>query len=200
MDFRLFCDEFWFQIAVYLPSLKSFALFWSSIPYLHRSTLTQDSDYWSTICEHFCSTRGKDYAKLWSRLTFHQSGISIVRALYQPKRCNRSGCSKLFTEWDNGPTLCSFHPGKLRSTGLLTCCRGKGFISVGCKVSLHDGTVHNMIHLSRLGLNENSQCKQGKAISIFPPIKCSVSVHKSNPPRVISPEERLPCILGAPVP
>lgn len=142
-------SEVWIHIAGFLDSLKSFARFWWSIPHLVRSDLTNSSEFWKSMIRHFCETRGKDFSEIIGRADMRERGIYILRALYKTKRCSRSGCYKMYSEWGNDALQCMYHPGKLRANGYLSCCRGKGFTSAGCKAAFHDGSVFSLIHMRR---------------------------------------------------
>lgn len=144
-----FYCEVWFHIAGYADSLKSFAKFWWSCPYLVRSDMTRSSTFWNSMIRNFCEIRGIDFSELISRSDLRESGIFVLRSLHCARRCSRSGCYKLYSEWENGALQCMYHPGKLKATGYLSCCRGKGFSSAGCKAAFHDGSVFSLIHMRR---------------------------------------------------
>lgn len=146
---RKFYDEIWFHIAGYFVSLKSFARFWWSNPHLFRNELTHNSQFWTAIISYFCRIRHKDFSELSGRIDLKESGVWILRSLHSERRCSRSGCYQMYTEWENGATQCMYHPGKLRSTGHMSCCRGKGFTAPGCKAAFHDGAVFSLIHMRR---------------------------------------------------
>lgn len=146
---KRFYDEIWFHVAGYFVSLKSFARFWWSSPYLLRNELTHNSQFWTSLIKHFCEIRQKDYLELSGRIEWKETGIYLLRSLHHFKRCSRSGCYQKYTEWDNDATQCMYHPGKLRATGYLSCCRGKGFTAPGCKTAFHDGAVYSLIHMRR---------------------------------------------------
>lgn len=162
---KRFYDEIWFHVAGYFISLKSFARFWWSTPHLVRSTLTHNSRFWMGIIRHFCEIQYLDFSQITGRIDIRDRGIYILRSLHNSKRCSRSGCYQMYTEWDNNSTQCMYHPGRLRAGGHLSCCRGKGFTAPGCKAAFHDGAVYTFIHMRRQSLS----AEDGESISL-PPI------------------------------
>ena len=155
--FSLLCDEIWFEIACCCSTLKEFVRFWISCPSLLRHVSVDNKTFWISLVDHFLFTRGLSMKEMVNRLGLvDASGIVLVRQLFSVKKCSRSGCYTDFCEFTNGADKCLFHPGRLRATGYLSCCRSKGFKSVGCKAGYHDGMIHNMVHLKRSihGFNE----------------------------------------------
>jgi hypothetical protein len=57
---------------------------------------------------------------------------------------------KFYHEFNNDNSQCVYHPGKLKSGGYLSCCRNKGFKSVGCKKAYHDGMFYSMVYSRRV--------------------------------------------------
>eukprot|EP00601_Ochromonadales_sp_CCMP2298_P032279 CAMPEP_0173325792 /NCGR_PEP_ID=MMETSP1144-20121109/715_1 /TAXON_ID=483371 /ORGANISM="non described non described, Strain CCMP2298" /LENGTH=177 /DNA_ID=CAMNT_0014270047 /DNA_START=58 /DNA_END=591 /DNA_ORIENTATION=- len=92
-------------------------------------------------------------------------GLELLQRLFGSKKCSRSGCYARFCEWDNhNALLCKYHPGKLRGTGLLSCCRGKGFRSAGCKTSRHDGLFFSLVHMRRDDRETGKDRESGNSI------------------------------------
>jgi len=146
---RAFYSEIWLHIAGFVDSPKSFARFWWSTPYLMRSDLTKSNVFWKSMIRQFCEVHELDFNEVIDRADLREIGIHILRPLHLAKRCSRSGCYQMYCEWENGAMQCVYHPGKLRATGYLSCCRGKGFSSTGCKAAYHDGSVFSLIHMRR---------------------------------------------------
>ena len=147
--FDIFCSEIWCHTASFFPSLSSFVFFWFSVPELVRSEHTHNAVFWTSLLKYLCLDRNRNYNEFSKRLGINDTGIFMVRQLFRQKLCSRSGCYCRYTEWCNAPTACSYHPGKLRPNGLLSCCRGKGFRSAGCKTAFHDGVFFNLVHMAR---------------------------------------------------
>lgn len=86
-----------------------------------------------------------------ARLCLNESmGMGLLKALFSSKKCSRSGCMKFYHEFNNDNSQCMYHPGKLKSGGYLSCCRNKGFKSVGCKKAYHDGMFYSMVYSRRV--------------------------------------------------
>ena len=64
-----------------------------------------------------------------------------------------------------------------RPTGLLSCCRGKGFGSPGCKTSRHDSAVMQLIRMKRDNQDEVTCDSSSNDCCMLPPILGSV-VHQ----------------------
>ena len=159
-----FYSEIWLHIAGFVDSPKSFARFWWSSPHLMRSELTKSNVFWKSLIRQFCQVHEMDFNEVIGRADLREIGIYILRSLHLAKRCSRSGCYQTYCEWGNGAMKCVYHPGKLRATGYLSCCRGKGFSSTGCKASFHDGSVFSLIHMRRDADGESDHVQLLKSV------------------------------------
>ena len=107
-----------------------------------------------------------------ARLCLNESmGVGLLKALFSSKKCSRSGCMKFYHEFNNGNSQCMYHPGKLKSGGYLSCCRSKGFKSVGCKKAYHDGMFYSMVYSRRViqeegtaALDDSGAQKQSESV------------------------------------
>jgi len=107
-------------------------------------------------------------------------GIKNIKRLFALRKCSRSGCYKKYREWDNQTMglQCLYHPGKLRPTGVVSCCRGKGFQSTGCKAARHDGLFYTMVHMRRAA-QPPSNTKPAEAVVVATPAEMEDSARAS---------------------
>lgn len=143
-------DEFWYLLVCYLDDLKQFLKIWIGFG-LHKRFKSTDKEFWVILIRHYCASRNFDYEQfLKKNFKFAvEEGFPLVRHLFARKKCSRSGCYKFFTEFENTSSSCSYHSGKLKSNGCVSCCNGKGFQSPGCKLALHDGRFFVMLYMKR---------------------------------------------------
>lgn len=142
----LFCDEIWWHLAGYCINLKDIARVWLSCPKLFRNERLQSAQFWKYLISSFNSTH---IPRILKDINNVQCGLDILRFLFTEKVCSRSGCYRNFIEWENDSICCKYHSGKLNTTGYLSCCRGKGFSSLGCKQGSHEGRTYSLIHSRR---------------------------------------------------
>lgn len=143
-------DALWLEIVQYLDSLKNFVRFWivsnlfKTIPKTHHT-------FWVALVEAFLMSRRLTLEEIRGHLNREELvGFHLLEYLFSNRKCSRSGCYKIYFEWQNiGCTPCMFHPGKMKPNGILSCCRGKGFKSPGCKAGNHNGFIFSMARLSR---------------------------------------------------
>jgi hypothetical protein len=84
----------------------------------------------------------------------------FLRVLFQKSKCSRSGCFKNYYEWSNDLFVCSVHPGKMKNSRSMTCCRAKSFQSSGCSLARHDGNFYFMTFIRRRREHkEKNSCK-----------------------------------------
>lgn len=154
----LFCNEIWYNIASFLPSLKLFVIVWQILG--QNLFISKDDElFWLHMVKAFCTSRLIDLDNIINRLCIDYKGIELIKILFSNKICSRSGCYKKYCEINNCETDCLYHTGKLSSNGCLTCCRGQGFKSVGCNTSFHDGLMYRMVHLKRIENCKSSNSK-----------------------------------------
>ena len=145
-----FCDDIWFIIGNYLSNLRFILRYWLADREFRQNYPTHCS-FWSAMIKSYCVTHGYNYTDTMARLCLNESmGVGLLKALFSSKKCSRSGCMKFYHEFNNDNSQCVYHPGKLKSGGYLSCCRNKGFKSVGCKKAYHDGMFYSMVYSRRV--------------------------------------------------
>lgn len=146
-----FYREVWQHIASYCSPLNDFVRLYLSVPILYRNVDMSSVDFWICLVTHVCSAQQcpQVLARLGLDLQAFSRGLDVMRALLRKRICVRSGCYQSYVEWLNNSSRCHYHTGKLRPTGHLTCCRGKGFQSPGCKCGYHDSGVLQYVHMPR---------------------------------------------------
>jgi hypothetical protein len=164
-----FCKEIFIHIALYSYAIEDFVRLWLNIPSLFRNKDISGRDFWFSLVNIICDSRGTNPGFVLDRIRQSTSGVEIVRALLAPRQCTRSGCYQRYRELDNDPQCCYYHPGKLRPTGFLSCCRGKGFRSTGCKQSYHECGVLLLVHMTRT--EDACEVSTDTASSVLPPIR-----------------------------
>jgi hypothetical protein len=164
-------------IASYLPSLRDFIRLWTTSKAFQQVYPVHLNNFWKTLLQYFLQSRKlkldeasrslfllppPDTNKFSSGLPSssnqqqrqqqqqQQQAFQQLELLFTFRKCSRSGCQhKWFCEWDNHPTACWFHPGKLRNGHYLTCCRAGSFQEPGCKQGYHDGVFHMLVFSRR---------------------------------------------------
>lgn len=145
-----FCDDIWFIIGTYLSNLRFILRYWLADREFRQNYPTHCS-FWSAMIKSYCMTHGYNYTDTMARLCLNESmGVGLLKALFSSKKCSRTGCMKFYQEFNNDNSQCVYHPGKLKSGGYLSCCRNKGFKSVGCKKAYHDGMFYSMVYSRRV--------------------------------------------------
>lgn len=145
-----FCDDIWFIIGTYLSNLRFILRYWLADREFRQNYPTNCS-FWSAMIKSYCMTHGYNYTDTMARLCLNESmGVGLLKALFSSRKCSRSGCMKFYHEFNNDNSQCVYHPGKLKSGGYLSCCRNKGFKSVGCKKAYHDGMFYSMVYSRRV--------------------------------------------------
>jgi hypothetical protein len=143
-----FCDEIWFCITSF-ADVKGFAQFWLSCPKLFRNEHIRTAAFWNMLLRYICRLQNRNFELITASIGASHSGLETLRNLFCPRKCTRSGCYRSYTEWDNTTANCSYHPGKIRAMGYLSCCRGKGFQSPGCRRERHSCGVLLLVHMAR---------------------------------------------------
>lgn len=116
------------------------------------------------MIKSYCMTHGYNYTDTMARLCLNESmGMGLLKALFSTKKCSRSGCMKFYHEFNNDNSQCMYHPGKLKSGGYLSCCRNKGFKSIGCKKAYHDGMFYSMVYSRRVIQEEGTSAATATA-------------------------------------
>lgn len=151
-------NELWQSIIVYFPTLRDFMRLWSCSQLLQTRYPKLDASFWDAILQAFISTSSlasktlalqmKVYASHIMKSSSCQSFRSIQH-LFTRRLCTASGCLKPYEDWCNHAHACTFHPGSLGSTSMLTCCRALSFQSPGCCSAFHRGDCHRMIFSNR---------------------------------------------------
>lgn len=149
------------MICAYFESLNLFVRVWIACGG-RKAIEVADYEFWHGLVRTFCASRSVSLDQLTGRtiLSADGGGVELVKSLFYTKKCSRSGCYQMFSEWLNHPTACRFHTGKMKPTGLLSCCRGKGFRSPGCRQDYHDGLFFAVVHLRRGAAEAKEKSKQ----------------------------------------
>jgi hypothetical protein len=144
------CDELLFVIASYFDNLKYFVRLWIAF-LLHKRITKKNSIFWSSLLQFYFRELKIDLKPIVNRNTLYTNvmGFDLLVFIFSNRKCTNSGCFKYFNEIFNGPKSCSFHPGKLKATGLLTCCNKRGFQTTGCRNCRHNGEFFAMVNLKR---------------------------------------------------
>lgn len=130
-----------------------------------RQNYPAHCNFWSAMIKSYCMTHGYNYTDIMARLCLNESmGVGLVKALFSSRKCSRSGCMKFYHEFNNDNSQCLYHPGKLKSGGYLSCCRNKGFKSVGCKKAFHDGMFYSMVYSRRVIQEEGTAAVAAAAV------------------------------------
>lgn len=160
-----FCDDIWFIIGTYMSNLRFIMRYWLADKEF-RQNYPAHCNFWSAIIKSYCMTHGYNYTDIMARLCLNESmGVGLVKALFSSRKCSRSGCMKFYHEFNNDNSQCLYHPGKLKSGGYLSCCRNKGFKSVGCKKAFHDGMFYSMVY-SRRVIQEEGTAAVAAAVTL----------------------------------
>ena len=143
-------DDLLMKILLFLPANEAVKCY-TSIPAFVRN-LGQAFSFWKFLAKREIELihRNQYFESVCSRMgcITEKCGLVILRKFHMHKKCFRLGCMKLFSEAQNKETSCFYHTGKMNSaTKLLSCCRGAGFDSIGCKQGCHDGKVFEAIVL-----------------------------------------------------
>lgn len=172
-------NELWIEIASYGIGLNDFIRLWMSCKVLYMMYDKKDNQFWKNLLEFFLTTHGlssdiiKRRIQASSAYLFLKSSIAndigsdgseafnTIRQLCEYRKCSRSGCYKLYQEWSNNDQACSYHPGRAKSGQVLSCCRGKGFDSPGCKLSSHSGIFHIAAYSKREKVTTEPKTNRG---------------------------------------
>lgn len=174
-------------VASFLPSLTDFFRLWLTCKSFQRSFPPHSSNFWDMLLRLFLSSRNisheeatRSFFVLPKQLTLAAvprinsnamaqqeqdltKNFHAIALLFTPRKCSRSGCYRMFFEWQNNTEACTHHTGKLRAMNgnkkqqYLSCCRGNGFDSPGCKTSYHNGMFHMLTFSKRPPVEEQSQ-------------------------------------------
>jgi hypothetical protein len=158
-----FSPEIWIIISKYFDNLASFLKVWIVLKLFKQEIQNTHKTFWKNLLLEFFVSRNlliEDAQRVFHLISYYKDPeeqsdcgpddyFLFLRVLFQKSKCNRSGCFQNYYEWSNVRFVCCFHPGKMKNSRSLTCCRATSFQSSGCSLARHDGNFYFMTFIRR---------------------------------------------------